>query len=143
MSTLYGISKAAQHNQAGDFAAAIAAAEAAIAADPGDPEPLVERAFALAQLLRWEEAVADLERARALDAEAQVLDDDALDDAYFSALLGAAKELAARDVEAGVRRLARYREVLPSGAHAREVGEWQKRLRGELPREFVKRRLED
>src|SRR5262249_50271854 len=126
-----------------DFAAAIASAEAAIAADAEDPEPLVERAFACAQLERWDEAVADLERARVLDAKAQILDDDALDDAYFSALLGAAKVLAARDVEAGVRRLGRYREMLPSGAHAREVGEWEKRLRGDLPREFVKRRLED
>jgi len=139
----YGGSKAAELNRAGEFERAIVAADEALAADGADPEPLVERAHALAQLERYDEAVADLEKARALDAKTQLLDDDLLDDAFFSALLGAARNLAARDAEAGARLLARYTSHFPSGTHASEVVEWQRRLRGEVRREFVKRRIED
>jgi hypothetical protein len=33
----------------------------------------------------------------------------------------------------GLHWLARYRELLPAGAHTQESRDWEKRLRGELP----------
>jgi hypothetical protein len=71
-----------------------------------------------------------------------VLDDDMLDDAYFSALLGAARALAASDVAAGCDKLARYATRFPEGRHVGDAGDWQKRLRGELKSTFVKERYE-
>jgi hypothetical protein len=42
-----------------------------------------------------------------------------VDDAYFSALLGAAKADARTSIEAAERTLARYKTVLPDGRHSR------------------------
>jgi tetratricopeptide (TPR) repeat protein len=143
MGGIYGISKAAKLNEAGDYDQAVLEATKAIALDADDPEPLVERAFACAQLERYSEAVADLEKALVLDETAQILESALVDDAYFSALLGAAKVAAATSPDEGVKLLSRYATTLPKGAHLKEAGEWQKRLRGEAPKEWVKRRLED
>jgi hypothetical protein len=63
-----------------------------------------------------------------------------LDDAYFSALLGAARQEA--DVERGCAKLERYATVYPAGRHVEDASDWQKRLRGELKSTFVKERLE-
>ena len=40
----------------------------------------------------------------------------------------------------GVVRIDRYRARLPEGRHLRDASDWQKRLRGELPSEFIKNR---
>ena len=140
MSGRYGMSQAATLIQAGKYQEAIEEATRAIARGEDNPEYFVERAHALSILERYPEAVADLEAALRLDAEAAVLDTDRVDDDYFSALLGAAKKEAVSSVEAGVTRLARYREVLPEGSHLKDAEDWRRRLRGELKSEFVKHR---
>ena len=136
----YGRSRAAVLTDAGEFEAAVQAATGEIAREPESSEHLWDRAGALASLERYEEAVADLERAKALDAKTAVLDDDMLDDAYFSALLGAARATA--DVGAGCAKLDRYATLFPSGRHVDDARDWQKRLRGELKSQFVKERLQ-
>ena len=136
----YGRSQAASLIDAGDYEAAVAAASEAIVREPEYSEHWFERATALAWLERYAAAVDDFERARALDGKTAVLDDDELDDAYFSALLGAAR--AEGDVEAGCARLDRYRALFPSGLHVADAADWQKRLRGELKSHFVKERYE-
>src|SRR5262245_40822430 len=98
MGQQYGQSRAAVLNEAGEFAAAMQAASEEIGREPANSEHYWDRATALASLERYDEAVADFARAKALDAATMVLDDDMLDDAYFSALLGAAR--AERDVAA-------------------------------------------
>jgi tetratricopeptide (TPR) repeat protein len=133
----YGRSQAAVLIDAGDYEEAVTAATAAITGEPEYSEHFFERASALANLERYAEAVEDIERARELDAEARVLDDDVVDDAYFSALLGAAR---AEEVAAGCARLERYRAQFPEGRHVSDASDWQKRLRGQLPSHFVKER---
>lgn len=135
----YGMSRAATLNEAGEFEAAVQAATEELARDAETSEHWLDRATALAALERYDEAVADFERAREVDRKTQVLDDDMLDDAYFSALLGAAR---ARDVESGCQTLARYRTLFPAGRHVQDAEDWQKRLRGELKSHFVKERFE-
>lgn len=136
----YGKSRASVLIDAGEFEAAVQVATEEAAREPDNSEHLWDRGSALAALERYDEAVRDFERAKQLDAETAVLDDDMLDDAYFSALLGAAR--ADGDIEAGCARLERYRALFPSGRHASDVGDWQKRLRGELKSQFVKERFE-
>jgi tetratricopeptide (TPR) repeat protein len=136
----YGKSRAAVLLDAGEFEAAVQAATEEIAREPENSEHVWDRGSALASLSRYDAAVADFEHAKRMDAVTQVLDDDMLDDAYFSALLGAAR--ADGDVAAGCAQLARYRELFPSGRHLGDAEDWQKRLRGELKSHFVKERLE-
>ena len=139
----YGRSRAAVLNEAGDFEAAVQAATEELAREGGNSEHWWDRASALAFLERYDEAVADFERAKEVDAKSGVLDDDMLDDAYFSALLGAARATAATgDVAAGCAKLDRYATVFPSGRHGDDARDWQKRLRGELKSHFVKERLQ-
>ena len=102
MAGRYGMSFAAKMIQEGKYAEAIEEATRAVARDEEDPAPLVERASAYAWLERYPEAVKDLEAAIALDETAGVLETDVVDDAYFSALLGAAK-LEARTLAGGAR----------------------------------------
>ena len=52
-----------------------------------------------------------------LDEAAGVLEMDFVDDAYFSALLGAAKAQAQTSIDAAAKTLARYKTVLPGGRH--------------------------
>jgi tetratricopeptide (TPR) repeat protein len=136
----YGKSRAAVLLDAGEFESAVQAASDEIAREADNSEHRWDRASALAALERYDEAVTDFERAKELDARTAVLDDDMLDDAYFSALLGAARALG--DVVAGCAKLERYRERFPSGRHLGDVDDWQKRLRGELKSHFVKERYE-
>jgi len=139
----YGMSRAAVLNEAGDFEAAVQAATDEIARERGNSEHYWDRATALASLERYDEAVADFERAKEVDVKTSVLDDDMLDDAYFSALLGAARATAAAgDVPAGCAKLDRYATLFPSGRHVDDAGDWQKRLRGELKSHFVKERYQ-
>lgn len=129
MAGRYGMSFAAKLIQEGKYEEAIAEATRAVARDDEDPSPLVERAGALAWLERYPEAVKDLEAALALDETAGVLEVDVVDDAYFSALLGAAKIEARTSFDAAERTLARYGTVLPNGRHLAEAAAWPERLR--------------
>jgi tetratricopeptide (TPR) repeat protein len=135
----YGISFAQKLLDEEKYEQAADEATKAIAREPEDPEPHFERAQAYANLDRYVEAAADYEKALALDEEARVLQTDFLDDAYFSALLGAARK---EPVEEGCKRLQHYGEVFPRGRHLDDARDWQKRLRGELQSQFVKERLE-
>jgi tetratricopeptide (TPR) repeat protein len=136
----YGQSKAAAFLAHEEYDAAIAAATEAITAEPADSEHWNDRANAYAAVERYADAVKDFEEAKKRDARLQVLDDDLLDDAYFSALLGAAR--AEKDVAAGCAWLQRYATLFPEGRHVQDADDWQKRLRGELKSHFVKERYE-
>jgi tetratricopeptide (TPR) repeat protein len=136
----YGKSKAATLIEREEYAEALAAAAAAIEAEPENPEHWLDRATALAALDRNGEALRDFEEARVRDRVVQVLEDDLVDDAYFSALLAAAR--AEGDVGAGCALLDRYAGCFPEGRHGQDARDWQRRLRGELRSEFVKERLE-
>jgi tetratricopeptide (TPR) repeat protein len=126
------MSFAAELLEQGKFEEAIEAATGAMAGDAANPEPVADRAAAYDGLERYAEAAGDFERALALNAAAPVIDQDNLDDAFFSALVGAAKVDAETSVDAGVARLARYAQVLPRGRHVQDSEDWRRRLRGEL-----------
>jgi tetratricopeptide (TPR) repeat protein len=136
----YGRSAASVHLDNGDYEEALAAASEAIEREPEYSEHWFERASALAWLERYAESLGDFETARRFDQKTQVLEDDVVDDAYFSALLGAARAEAATDVARGCATLERYRVQFPAGRHVDDVGEWQERLRGERKSHFVKER---
>ena len=119
MAGRYGMTFAAKLIQEGKYAEAVEEASRAVARDDEDPAALVDRAAAYAWLERYPEAVRDLEAALALDQTAGVLEIDMVDDAYFSALLGAAKAEARTSIEAAERTLARYGTVLPGGGTSR------------------------
>ncbi len=127
------MSFAKKHIEDGDYDAAIAAATATIADGDQGPEPLFDRATAYDLAERYLEAVADLEVAIARNEAEQEIDPFTIDDAYFSSLLSAARDLATRDVAKGVALLQRYVQFAPHGEHRAECSDWQKRLRGELP----------
>jgi len=136
MAGSYGVSFAARAIAAGNHTEAIAAATTAILRDDSDPEAHFERATALVALDRHNEATSDFERALQLDVEAGILETDAVDDAFFSSLLAAARR--ATSVSDGVSMLERYATVLPTGRHLTDAVDWARRLRGELKSEFVK-----
>jgi len=143
MSGQYGRSFASKLNEEGSYAEAVEAATRAIDDEPKNPEHFIDRATALVALEREAEALPDFVVALQLDEEAQILETDLVDDAYFSALLAAARADAALSVEAAVLKLRTYLDTLPNGRHVRDVTEWTERLRGQRKSEFVKRRLED
>jgi tetratricopeptide (TPR) repeat protein len=128
----YGMSFAAELLEKGQYEEAIDAATGAMQGNQANPEPFADRAAAYDGLERYAEAVLDLEQALALNAAEPVLDQDNLDDAFFSALVGAAKIDAETSVDTGVARLGRYPQVLPRGRHVQDSEDWRKRLRGEL-----------
>ena len=136
----YGMSRAATLIEAGEFEAAVQAASEEITREGENSEHWWDRATALASLERYDQAVADFERAKEVDLKTSVLDDDMLDDAYFSARLGAAR--ATENIAAGCAKLDKYKVLFPSGRHVQDAGDWQKRLRGELKSHFVKERDE-
>jgi len=133
MAGRYGMSFAAELNEKGDYEEAVDAATSAMEGAAGNPEPFADRAAAYDGLERYAEAAQDLERALQLNAAEPVIDHDNLDDAFFSALVGAAKLDAETSVESAVASLARYAKVLPKGRHVRDAEDWRKRLRGEMP----------
>ena len=133
---IYGRTFAAELNEKGKHEEALTSAAAAIEKDAENPEHWYDRAVAAVALGRHGDAVTDVERAMKLDAEAQVLDDDELDDLFWSSLLAVAKDEGA----AGATMLDRYLGVKPQGRHVAEVGDWKKRLRGELKTDWVKQR---
>jgi tetratricopeptide (TPR) repeat protein len=132
MTGRYGMSFAVELMERGQYEEAIEAATSAMEGARSNPEPFADRAAAYDYLERYAEAVADLEQALRLNAAQPVIDHDNLDDAFFSALVGAAKIDAETSVAAGVARLARYPQVLPRGRHVQDSEDWRKRLRGEL-----------
>jgi tetratricopeptide (TPR) repeat protein len=138
MSGQYGRSFSSKLIQDGKYEEAILAAGKAIAQEDDEPEHYVDRATALVLLERNVEAVEDFVRALQLDASANILESDLIDDAYFSALLATARQEAGSDLEAGCKRLTTYLEVLPEGRHVEDVRTWTLRLRGQLKSEFVK-----
>jgi tetratricopeptide (TPR) repeat protein len=117
----------------GDYDKAIAAATTSIADGDAGPEPLFDRATAYDLAERYLEAVADFEAAITKNGEEQEIDPFTIDDAYFSALLAAARKEAERDVAKGVSLLQRYMQFAPKGEHLADCADWQKRLRGEMP----------
>jgi tetratricopeptide (TPR) repeat protein len=129
MAGRYGMSFAAKLTEQGKYAEAIEEASRAADRDDEDPTPLVERAAAYAWLERYPEAVQDLETALTLDQTAGVLETDVVDDAYFSALLGAAKAEAPSSMEAAAKTLARYEATLPGGRHLADAATWLDRLK--------------
>lgn len=133
MAGRYGMSFAKELIEQGDYEEAIAAATRAIEEGDAGPEPLFDRGSANELAENYDAAVADFEAAIAKNAVAKEMDPFALDDAYFSALLAAARSDAESDVARGVARLDRYSKTLPEGAHLGDARDWQKRLRGEMP----------
>jgi tetratricopeptide (TPR) repeat protein len=123
------MSFAAKLIQEGKYAEAVEEASRAVARDDEDPAALVDRATAYAWLESYPEAVRDLEAALALDETAGVLETDVVDDAYFSALLGAAKLEARSSLPAATQTLARYQTILPGGRHLADAAAWPDRLR--------------
>jgi tetratricopeptide (TPR) repeat protein len=136
----YGRSFSQKLLQDGKYDEALAAAAQAIAAEPDNPEHFVDRAQALVLLEREIEAVPDFRRALELDEAAQILESDLVDDAFFSALLAAARAEAPRSLDAAVALLASYRTTLPAGRHVGDADTWTRRLKGELRVEWVKQR---
>ncbi len=130
MGQTYGKSFASGHIARGDYAEAVKAATADIEGGNLGPEPWFDRGTALDLLERHAEAVVDLEQAVEKNRVEETMDAFALDDAYFSAVLAAAKKEPIADAK---KRLARYRELLPAGEHKDESLTWEKRLANELP----------
>ena len=74
----------------GRFAEAIEAATSEIVTQPDEPEAYFNRGQALAALDRFEEAVADYEKALSMDDSASSVDPETIDDEIFFALRRAA-----------------------------------------------------
>jgi tetratricopeptide (TPR) repeat protein len=117
----------------GDYDKAIDAATTTITDGDAGPEPLFDRATAYDLAERYLDAVTDFEAAITLNGAEQEIDPFTIDDAYFSALLSAARKEAERDVPKAVTLLQRYMQYAPKGEHVADCADWQKRLRGELP----------
>ena len=132
MAGRYGMSFAKDRIEQGDYEEAVAEATKAIEEGDDGPEPLFDRATANELLEAYDAAVADFEAAIAKNRADKILDPFILDDAYFSALVAAARRDAEKDVARGVARLDRYGATCPDGAHLADARDWQKRLRGEL-----------
>jgi tetratricopeptide (TPR) repeat protein len=134
----YGQSFALEHLSRGRHDEAMTEAQRAAAADPADPEPVLDVAQILLALGRHEAAVAEVERAVALDKKAMVLDDSVVDDTLFSALVRWASERATaagageRGAEEAVAIIERYAVLAPdSASHHDEAAGWIRRFRGE------------
>lgn len=133
MAGRYGMSFAKDLIEQGDYEEAVLAATRAIDEGDSGPEPLFDRGTAHELAESFDAAVEDLEQAIVRNREEKSLDPFMLDDAYFSALLAAARRDAESDVARAVARLDRYAKAAPEGAHLGDARDWQKRLRGEMP----------
>jgi tetratricopeptide (TPR) repeat protein len=133
MAGRYGMSFAKKHIEEGDYELAVAAATEEIESGNAGPEPLFDRGTAYELSEKYALAVEDFERALEKNRAEKELDPFVLDDAYFNAALAAARAEASTSLQAALRRLDRYRELWPDGAHLAESRDWQLRLRGELP----------
>jgi tetratricopeptide (TPR) repeat protein len=102
---------------------AIAAATSEIATQPDEPEAYFNRAQALSGLERFEEAVADYEKALSMDDSASSVDPETIDDELFFALRSAAAAHKG-DAAAAIHILERYRRILPAGRHLDDIAKW-------------------
>ncbi len=127
------MSFAKKYIEDGDYDKAIEAATTTITDGDAGPEPLFDRATAYDLAERYLDAVTDFEAAITLNGAEQEIDPFTIDDAYFSALLSAARKEAERDVPKAVTLLQRYMQYAPKGEHVADCADWQKRLKGELP----------
>ena len=127
------MSFAKKHIEDGEYDEAIAAATKSIEDGDAGPEPLFDRATAYDLAERYLEAVTDFEAAITKNGAEQEIDPFTIDDAYFSALLSAARKEAERDVGKAVTLLQRYLQFAPKGEHLADCRDWQKRLKGEMP----------
>ncbi len=127
------MSFAKKHIEDGEYDEAIAAATKSIEDGDVGPEPLFDRATAYDLAERYLDAVSDFEAAITKNGAEQEIDPFTIDDAYFSALLAAARKESERDVPKAITLLQRYTQFAPKGEHLADCRDWQKRLRGELP----------
>jgi tetratricopeptide (TPR) repeat protein len=113
----------------GRFDEAVETASREVATQPDEPEAYFNRAQALTALNRFEEAVADYEKALSLDDSASSVDPETIDDELFFALRSSA---AARkdDPEAAIGILERYRQILPTGRHLEDIAKWSDSFNG-------------
>ena len=81
----------------GDYEKAIDAATTSIADGDAGPEPLFDRATAYDLAERYADAVADFESAITKNGKEQEIDPFTIDDSYFSSLLSASRQAAAKD----------------------------------------------
>ena len=136
----YGQSFAMKKLSEGKTEEALLEADKAVAAEPDDPEALLDRAEIKLSLRRWEEGLADVKHARELDQKDHMLDDDAADDLTFSSLVDWGKELAVSDKAAAQRILDRYTELFPDGTHKADLDTWKRRFGGEERTSWTKTR---
>jgi tetratricopeptide (TPR) repeat protein len=113
----------------GRFAEAVEAATSEMTTQPDEPEAYFNRGQALAALERFEEAIADYEKALSMDHSASSVDPETIDDEIFFALRRAA-DARRSDPERAVQTLERYREVLPNGRHLDDIGKWADAFKG-------------
>ena len=127
----YGQSFALKHLSDGRYDEALAEADKQIAADPKDPEPVLDRAQILMALERFEDTVAEVERALELDRAAEVLDDSVVDDTLFSTLVAWGRTVADSDPKRAAALFDIYKKLVPQGVHKGEAAEWARRFQGE------------
>ena len=107
----------------GRFDEAVLAATSEIVIQPDEPEAYFNRAQALAALERFDDAVADYEKALSMDDSASSVDPETIDDELFFALRSAAASQK-DDPAAAARMIERYRAILPEGRHLDDIGKW-------------------
>ena len=96
------MSFAKKHIEDGEYDEAIAAATKSIEDGDAGPEPLFDRATALDLAERYVDAVTDFEAAITKNGAEQEIDPFTIDDAYFSALLSAARHRARQAANAAL-----------------------------------------
>jgi len=116
----------------GKFQEALAAASGEIVTHPDDPETFFNRGQANASLGNWEEAVADYQRALAMDASDSAMDPETVDDELFFALRTWADQQK-DDAAAAAAVLRRYATILPQGRHLDDVAKWVDKWSGVEP----------
>src|SRR5581483_2307393 len=97
----------------GRLAEAVDTAPQETVSQPDEPAAFFNQGKTLEALERFEEAVADYEKALAMDDSASSVDPETIDDEIFFALRRAADSQRG-DPAAAVRTLERYRQVLPN-----------------------------
>jgi tetratricopeptide (TPR) repeat protein len=125
----YGALFSTQMVRDGRYAEAIETATREIALQPDEPEAFFNRGQALVALARFDEAVADYERALALDDSASAVDPETIDDELFFALRSAA-ESRKGEPPVAIRTLERYRQILPGGRHLDDIAKWRDAFNG-------------
>ncbi len=136
--SLYGATFAHKLIERGDYEEAVAEAGKHIRREPDSPEPYHDRARALAFLGRYDESLADYQKALDLDREEGILHDGEIDDGIFSTVLAYSRTRASAEEQ--VATLSRYQELLPKGTHLPEAEEWAQRFRGLLKTTWTKPR---